>query len=128
MIPPWSIWWRCKAGPWSGNAAVDPEVRKAFEQGRLISKPCLICGTQVAWAHHADYSKPLAVVFLCPRHHAQLHSRLLNRFLELGFQIYTQRFHDQVLNELKRDYQEPRLPLFAPGGSRFQKSQPMEVR
>jgi len=47
-------------------------VRRAIVSGRLTPQPCVKCGKK-AQAHHNDYSKPLQVVWLCPRHHAEHH-------------------------------------------------------
>jgi hypothetical protein len=56
-------------------------VTHAIRIGELHKKPCAICSDPKAIAHHPDYSKPLAVIFLCKQHHARLHA-LLRR---LGF-------------------------------------------
>ena len=47
-------------------------VNNAIRDGRLIKQPCFVCGSS-AHAHHPDYSAPLAVSWLCPPHHAQVH-------------------------------------------------------
>lgn len=44
----------------------------AVRDGRLVRKPCEICG-RTAQAHHDDYSKPLDVRWLCSAHHAEWH-------------------------------------------------------
>lgn len=64
------------------HQALHPELantsRKLLEfsiRKRLIKKePCEICKsiTRVA-GHHKDYSKPLEVNWLCPKHHGLLH-------------------------------------------------------
>ena len=41
---------------------------------RKISKlPCKVCGELKVHAHHADYSKPLDVIWLCSVHHSLVH-------------------------------------------------------
>lgn len=45
----------------------------AIRTGRLIRKPCEVCGAAKAQAHHDDYSKPLDVRWLCTTHHAEWH-------------------------------------------------------
>lgn len=42
------------------------------KRGKVAKKPCRECG-QPAQAHHADYSKPLDVIWLCRKHHLALH-------------------------------------------------------
>lgn len=44
----------------------------AIRDGRLVRQPCEICGAR-AQAHHDDYSKPLDVRWLCPKHHTEWH-------------------------------------------------------
>lgn len=52
-------------------------VGNAIRDGRLVRKPCERCGATVGVeAHHDDYSKPLDVRWLCPKHHMELHAKL----------------------------------------------------
>jgi len=59
----------------------NPQKRKArrivydlVKRGKLIKKPCYICGsTENIQCHHPDYNLPLDVIFLCPIHHSRLH-------------------------------------------------------
>lgn len=48
-------------------------VGKAIKKGVLHRQPCVVCGKAKAHAHHHDYSKPLAVIWLCAVHHSALH-------------------------------------------------------
>lgn len=48
-------------------------VNNAIREGRLIKQPCHVCGELDVDGHHPDYSAPLDVVWLCSRHHAELH-------------------------------------------------------
>jgi len=105
MIPPLSLLWR--PGPTFGVA--EREIAAAFKDGRLKRGPWAICGAMPTHAHHADYSKPLEVVFLCPHHHTQLHHRLRAEFRQSEDRKYTRRFHDDVLREFRREFQEPLL-------------------
>ena len=44
--------------------------------GKLTPKPCEVCGTmERIHGHHADYSKPDEVVWLCQKHHMELHRK-----------------------------------------------------
>jgi len=51
----------------------------AIRDGRLIRKPCEVCGKTKVDAHHDDYSKPLEVRWLCRRHHADVHLEINRR-------------------------------------------------
>lgn len=51
-------------------------TRIALLKGFLQKKPCGVCGVTNVHAHHSDYSKPLIVVWLCPKHHSALHKTL----------------------------------------------------
>lgn len=48
-------------------------VRRAIRAGRIAKQPCGACGAPVAHAHHEDYSKPLAVVWMCKACHDAEH-------------------------------------------------------
>lgn len=50
-------------------------VNNAIRSGKLISLGCYICGKK-AHAHHDDYSKPLEVIWACPKHHRERHKGL----------------------------------------------------
>jgi hypothetical protein len=61
-------------------AANNPEKRKARQAvnnaiaaGKLQRGSCEICGAEKAEAHHDDYAKPLAVRWLCAKHHRREH-------------------------------------------------------
>lgn len=57
---------------YKANSAVGNAVR----DGRLIKKPCEVCGTEEkVEAHHEDYSKPLDVMWLCFKHHRERHGQ-----------------------------------------------------
>jgi hypothetical protein len=55
---------------WAHNA-----VRSAIRRGLIERKPCEVCGAEPADAHHDDYSRPLAIRWLCRLHHRELHSK-----------------------------------------------------
>ncbi len=44
----------------------------AIRDGKLHRELCIVCGDR-AEMHHADYSKPLEVTWLCSRHHRLVH-------------------------------------------------------
>lgn len=52
------------------------QLRKAIVAGTVVPWPaCAVpeCTHEKPQAHHADYSRPLDVVWLCPLHHKQAH-------------------------------------------------------
>lgn len=49
-------------------------VAKARKAGILPAQPCQECGaTKNIHGHHCDYDKPLEIMWLCAKHHAQRH-------------------------------------------------------
>ena len=52
-------------------------IRSRIKRGTLERGYCCICGATNAQAHHEDYSKPLEIFWLCPKHHKDRHSNLL---------------------------------------------------
>ncbi len=46
----------------------------AFRRGKLKKSACEVCGDLESEAHHDDYSRPLDVRWLCPKHHRVEHS------------------------------------------------------
>lgn len=49
-------------------------VIKRIKRGiSLTRQPCSVCGTLDAEAHHNDYNQPLDVIWLCKRHHTDVH-------------------------------------------------------
>jgi hypothetical protein len=55
----------------------------AVRSGRIKRKPCEICQSPDSEAHHDDYSKPLDVMWLCPKHHAERHIELRKKLRSL---------------------------------------------
>lgn len=46
--------------------------KTALKRGKITPLPCLICGDE-AEGHHPDYDRPLDVVWLCEKHHQEVH-------------------------------------------------------
>jgi len=49
------------------------EVAKALRNGTLKRGQCW-CGSFRTEGHHEDYGRPLDVIWLCRRHHRELHA------------------------------------------------------
>lgn len=49
------------------------KIKNAIEYGQLKRLPCVVCKNPKSEGHHPDYSKPLDVIFLCLKHHRELH-------------------------------------------------------
>lgn len=41
-------------------------------RGKLIPRPCLVCGKEPAQKHHEDYERPLQVEWICRRCYLKL--------------------------------------------------------
>lgn len=52
------------------------ELSNAVRDGHIQRKPCKVCASPDSEAHHENYSKPLDVVWLCPKHHAERHLQI----------------------------------------------------
>ena len=50
-------------------------VSQAIKDGVLKREGCIFCGDEKTDGHHADYSKPLEVLWVCRKHHAELHRK-----------------------------------------------------
>lgn len=48
-------------------------VNDAVRYGRLTKLPCFCCGNEKVEAHHPDYDRPLDVIWLCKKHHSEIH-------------------------------------------------------
>lgn len=71
---------------WRGGAAAKRYAKKnvakqycrqvthgAIGLGWIERKPCEVCGNPASQIHHADYSQPFLVYFLCKKHHLEAH-------------------------------------------------------
>ena len=50
-------------------------LNKLIKEGVIERKICEIC-SKIGTGHHPDYSKPVEVVWLCRKHHAELNRKL----------------------------------------------------
>lgn len=49
------------------------KVLEATRSGKIVPRPCELCGEKKAQAHHDDYNKPLDVRWLCDKCHRLWH-------------------------------------------------------
>jgi ribosomal protein S27AE len=45
----------------------------AIKTGKMQRLPCVRCGAGRAEGHHKDYAKKLRVIWLCKKHHTEIH-------------------------------------------------------
>lgn len=50
-------------------------VSNAVRDGKLDKLPCFVCGELEVEGHHPNYDAPLDVVWLCVKHHKEVHRR-----------------------------------------------------
>lgn len=55
----------------------------AVRDGKVQRQACERCGSLRSQGHHEDYSKPLEVMWLCPKHHGERHRELRDMGIEL---------------------------------------------
>jgi hypothetical protein len=48
-------------------------LSNAIRDKKIVKQECFICGNAKVEAHHPDYSRPLDVVWLCKKHHTEVH-------------------------------------------------------
>lgn len=47
----------------------------AVSEGKIVRQPCSVCGsTFKVEGHHEDYRKPLEVIWMCRKHHNEVHN------------------------------------------------------
>ncbi len=50
-------------------------IQRLIKAGVIKRQNCEVCGENNGSAHHPDYSKPLEVVWLCQKHHSEVHRK-----------------------------------------------------
>lgn len=48
---------------------------RLVNRGLIERQPCVVCGDTNAEMHHPNYNEPGIVVFLCEKHHQELHKK-----------------------------------------------------
>lgn len=52
------------------------KLLRAVKLGLISRMPCSVCGGVDSEGHHEDHSKPLEVIWLCKKHHAEADNKL----------------------------------------------------
>lgn len=52
------------------------QTNKFVREGIIKKLPCAVCGKLKSQAHHKDYNNSKDVIWLCIKHHAELHQEL----------------------------------------------------
>lgn len=55
-------------------------TRAAIRDGKLTKSPCKKCGNKKVEAHHTNYFKPLKIMWLCSKCHAEWHKKYEAKF------------------------------------------------
>lgn len=50
-------------------------TKEYLKRGKIFKQPCEICSDYNSEAHHPDYTKPLLIIWLCKKHHLELHEK-----------------------------------------------------
>jgi hypothetical protein len=53
-------------------------LRYNVKMGYMKKKPCEKCNELKVESHHEDYEKPLEVIWLCRKHHLEIHNKTLH--------------------------------------------------
>jgi len=59
-------------------------IGAAIRRGKVKRMPCSVCG-ETAQAHHKDYAKPYEVKWLCSKHHAETHRKVVDPIACLAY-------------------------------------------
>lgn len=97
--------WR-RANPERYRAHVS--VQAALSSGAIEKGPCEVCGSTIVDGHHDDYSKPLAIRWLCRKHHVQLHAQQ-RRETEMKRSMKRERNVSETLPKRREGKAETRL-------------------
>jgi hypothetical protein len=69
---------RASAARWKAEHPLEiwahQALASAIKRGLIQREACEICGKPEADAHHDDYHRPLAIRWMCRRHHLQFHA------------------------------------------------------
>jgi hypothetical protein len=58
-------------------------VQAYIKAGKMRRLPCQICGENKSVAHHPTYNEVLNVIFLCHKHHREIHYRTVKKIEDI---------------------------------------------
>ena len=50
-------------------------MRQKIRSGKIVRQPCSVCGEKNAQSHHINYERPFDIVWLCVKHHSEIHQK-----------------------------------------------------
>lgn len=55
------------------------KLHSALRSGLIERQPCVECGKPQTDGHHENYNEPLAITWLCRRHHMAAHRKAASK-------------------------------------------------
>lgn len=52
------------------------ETYRLIKSGKIKTENCSVCNSKDSQSHHTDYESPYHIIWLCIKHHAELHTEL----------------------------------------------------
>lgn len=62
------------------RSKIRTKTNDLLRRGKLVKRPCLVCGSKDVLPHHEDYSNPFKVIWLCEQHHKEYHDGKISLF------------------------------------------------
>lgn len=51
------------------------KVLNSVYKKKIFRQPCCVCGNPKVEGHHEDYGKPLEIIWVCKKHHIEIHQK-----------------------------------------------------
>ena len=66
------------------NGRCNKIIYNAIKENKILKGICMVCKEAKTDAHHENYNKPLEVLWLCRKHHKQLHASMNKAYETYG--------------------------------------------
>jgi len=66
-------WRKSHPDPYNNKVKARKLAAMRLRRGTIKREPCSVCGDYWSQMHHPDYSRPAEVVWLCQKHHTEVH-------------------------------------------------------